>query len=578
MRDLKNKKMAIACSLIVTLYFCIVLLLASSGPLRTISGISLDTALYLLIFPSLGGGCYLFRWALRFLDNHSQIIFWLFVLTFIVCFSWLQLFNEDFQGFPGYHTSDAANHLHYRNEFISSNPNAYYRFTAFYALSYWLQAIYAEHSFFAWRDAFYLSLFGCYLCLALMGYGISRKSSLQTQDLISLIITSGATIAISHWVLLPIISYNQIDGFYAHLFSLLPLTIIWAIYSLVDSVYWRYAIFLPLIVFCRFTYGLILPDLFLTLAILSTIDVSVSRHKNYRLLWFPIMLYLAAGVAYKFLAPSMKTAGAVLKTDLNLLSAVLFITSLIALSLVVYLRPANENILNWKRVKRMILFPAVFSLVGVIALSILRFLGYTSNYYPYKYLLLASLLTGMLLCLTIYCQTIYGLATALKSEKISLGYISLSSAIHVTILIALAYLFTPLFVLYQERTTRPAAYRHLTPLTDLEGERAINQILKATNKKFGGYLIEHWPRYAYVNVSFGLRLFYEDYQRATFLQKEGYCIFWEHPLRKRNMDLHGAHNALVKIKRITQEGPYKVFAYTRSEGRPKPRMIAYKCY
>lgn len=580
-KTLKILFLTFYCLAVTTLLaFCL------SAVIRAVLAININFAIILALPPSL-----VIAYLFMRLSQHSsrKLAFlspWSMVVVMGLGFSIYRLFNFGFDGFPAYNCSDGANHLVYRDLFIRENPAMVNGIISLYGLSYWLEHLFSLSAYHSFIVAFYLLLVGIFLAFYYLNIAFNFSILSKSVRLHSAGISAITLCAILEYLLLPIISYNQIEGFWAHLFALLPLFWIWVIYSISEHPWQRLLVFLVGAIAYRYTYVLNLGDYFLLGTVLSIWEGRGlnSKRKRFFALIIAAMFTLCAVACYLKLEEIFGLIGSIQQNNLKFVSYALLLFSAVVITWsVIFTKFANKiecgYLGEFAKIQRLLLFPAFFSLISVIALFCYRLFCQCGNYYPYKYLFHPLVLLSFDFVFLIFLLIlVIGKQTASKIKCYLVVSTLLTFFVAVGCVYTLRNSYRASLPQYAERTKNLPTYRHLKTLTDTQGEKIIRTILAKNGKAFGGYYLDHWPRYSFVNASLGLPRSHNDYLKAGFIEKPGFCIFWSSPPRNKILKSHYALRAIFKLKRLEENKDFEVVDYMILEGRPKPRKIAYRCY
>ena len=566
------------------LYYIVTSALAASllsAAIRAALGISITNG-FLVSLPLSIFGCYLLQnYISKNSTNLNPFYPWSLAVITGLIFSFFRLFNIDFDGFPAYNCSDGANHLIFRDIFIDSNPSIMNGLISPYGLSFWLEHTLSLSSFSAFRAVFYLGLLGIFTALYCINLAYNQSSLSSKNRLTAYLIFSLILCVTLEFLLLPIISYNQIDGFWVHLFAITPITWIWILYSTTNSPIKRLIILIFGAAFYRYTYVLNLGDYFILGSLLALYEAIQTNQKNFRLgaLITSAIFFLCAIPCYLKLSEIIVLIGSIQPSNIQNISITLFTMATIALGLCRAIKTKKISFpFSFPETQvRTLLFPSLFSIISIIALLVYRSTFHHGNYYIYKYLLHPLFLMVFAYIIVIYS---FILSTVNQNKKTFQTYLQLGITIAFTLTCCffLRSSYSSYLPQYNERIKHLSKYNHLKPLTDPNGEKIIRQILSQQGKKFGGYYIEHWPRFSFVNASLGLARSHNDYIKAKFIEDPGYCIFWASPIRADILKSHLARKAINKLRELESSNNFQKIDYLLLEGRPKQRQLAYRCY
>ncbi|SET36325.1 hypothetical protein [Stigmatella erecta] len=165
---------------------------------------------------------------------------------------------------------DAGNHAALRMDFVTRDPGTYQGFTFFHTVTYGAQWLFGLDTFAGFRVGFYLvpAVLAVALAAALELVAVRLWRSARAWA-----VAQGALLALTltvwPFLLLRLLHYHQSDGFYGHLFGLVPRVLAWVAYALPRTAWVRCAALAGFTVLYRFTYGLNLGDFLLMAGVLA---------------------------------------------------------------------------------------------------------------------------------------------------------------------------------------------------------------------------------------------------------------------------------------------------------------------
>jgi len=447
--------------------------------------------------------------------------------------TWRMLGIPAMQGLVSTGGGDAGNHAALRADFVTRVPGTYQGFTFFHTVTYGLERLFGLDTFTSFRAGFYLV--PAVLALTLVaGLEVvtgrlwrSGRARMAAQGTLLV-----ATAVGWPFLLLRLLHYHQADGFYAHLFGLVPLVLAWLAYALPSSAWVRCAALAVFTVFYRYTYGLNLGDFLFTSGVLVLLEGPRLGPRLRRWAWpAGFVLLAAAGYAYWRLLPLAHTFGSVVAHDHERALRVQCRT-VVGLLVVRFLPPRGEG-----AERRLLDFALLFA--GVNAVAQLAYLGarLPIGYYFLKYGLHAVvLLLGA--AMLVASNRVGGALLPAQSPRArawSVGLAVLVTVMLVEVTRGWGRAFQAYEDSYAERVRGQPPFQFLEPLEDRDATALIRAVLRDGGKRFGGLLSPSWPRVNFSNVALGWVP--EDWQArnghwTVFEQgavREGpdTCVFWE---------------------------------------------------
>ena len=565
-----------------------------SGPIRTAAEYSMGASLALAAVLLFLFFVLLNRWLVnRPLSPRLLLCAMLFVsCAFLTMLD--KLYYRDFDGLVSVGGGDAGQHAYFARMFAAGEPGIYQGFTAFYALTYWLEQICSLNAFESFRTAFYLSCFLLLVCLAVLSGALIIKQGWETKRVYPyLFFISLALIADSpaNSLLFPIIHYLQADGFYPQFFGLVPLFFCWCLYSIAGQLRARALIIWGGLLLYRYSYGLNLPDFAAASGILLCWDaVSSGQPAKTKLLscFYLAASFFIAAYLYLHLGLLLEKGGMTPATNIEsgifgtaLLSVCLLFTPLI-LSLLAA-KPNNVLI-------RMCVFAGLFGVVACLAQCFYLLAGFEKIYYFYKYnfhaavlVSSAALLTGAYLAVLLLSW----LWTAkLRTGRIEGGVINWIP-VFAAALVIIAGICGFQFMIqgydsfrpaYRERKHNQAAARYLKPLADRTAWKIIDNVLNERKKRFGGFITRSWPMSQFMNAAHDYYPDILEYRRFRGRIRPNSCVFWS-----------SAAEDLEAYDRVTmgqssnyfgelRESPGRVTIRYYEKWSKEPLEISYVCF
>ncbi|HEY3587071.1 MAG TPA: hypothetical protein VGK85_07960, partial [Myxococcaceae bacterium] len=169
-----------------------------------------------------------------------------------------------FQGLPSVGGGDAGNHIGIARWFDGHAPRAYQQFVVFNSLVGLLRRLTGSNPLQAFRigwDLLLATVAWVAFTAAWVG-GRARRPALRA----AVAVLAAVAVAVISW--LPLLGYDQADGFYSHLAGLTVVCLALLCTALPRSRGWRLAALASTPVVLRFTYGLNLADVLVGVGVL----------------------------------------------------------------------------------------------------------------------------------------------------------------------------------------------------------------------------------------------------------------------------------------------------------------------
>jgi hypothetical protein len=430
---------------------------------------------------------------------------------------------------------DAGNHVSLQHEFVEANARVYQGFVALYAVAHWLGAVFGLDDFGAFSAATYVAVL-CVPFAAAAGAGAllngtkavaSRRATLAGTMLFAILLGACAVRLWGPWL-----HYQQADGFYAHLFGLVPTLLGWLAYAASERRWVRLGVVVAWVGFQRFTYGLNLGDWLLTAAALAALEAYGLRDRKRRLTWAllagAVPFLAAAFVAYRLLLPLKDVSGAVVAPDVPrmLLGQVLALLALIGAGWFVGAGSAVA--------RRLVLPPLLFGAVALAVQALYVVLRWPRDYYFYKYNLhpavwlsvalvaVAPAVVARLIQMQIQIQR----DPMTRGRWLGMGGVAASVPALVLVMSAIGMYWSG----FRERAFDPPPYTHIDALSDPALLARAREVLRERRALPGGVLDPSWPRSNFLNAS--LRAFHAfnegwpKFVSGEVTEADGTCVFW----------------------------------------------------
>lgn len=428
---------------------------------------------------------------------------------------------------------DAGNHAALHFDFATRSSDLYQGFTFFHTVTYGLMWLFGLDTFTSFRAGFFLIPASFALALAA---GLESVAGRLWRSGRAMVVAQAvlwvATAVVWPFLLLRLLHYHQADGFYAHLFGLVPLVLAWLAYGLPGSPWVRCAALAVFTVFYRFTYGLNLGDLLVTCGVLVLVEgTRLPGPKWRRGAWVLGLGFLgAAAYAYWRLLPLAHISGGFVGYSYQRALRVQCWT-VVGLLAVRFLSPREEGV-----ERRLLDFALLFC--GVNALVQLAYLGagLPIDYYFLKYGFHAVVL---LLCVALFAVSLR-VGALFQTVRVRAWRWELALAVLVALGLAevtrgWGKAFKAYEPSYWDRVRGEPPFKHLDALEDRGAIALARQVLRDEGKRFGGLLSPSWPRLNFSNVELGWvpeEWMHTNGHWPLFISGKvregpGLCVFWE---------------------------------------------------
>jgi hypothetical protein len=502
--------------------------LALGGPLRTLTGWTLNVSLLVALAVSLVVIAPFVPALARRPARRGDALVGNAVVLIVGAFAVWLLYNRDFDGLANLRSDrglaiDGAFHVSIYHHFVHDDPYAYVGFVSMYSVWYVLAALRGGDLPFALRATLALGLFvtaiaPCIVSFSLGGQRRERRS-LASAALVCLV----ASLAVQYFLVLPLESFHLGAGFWAPLFGLIALSALWWIDVLVRPLLLRVAAFVFVTALYRYTYGLNLPELLATLASLAALDALGRRRPLLARGVLGLGALGCAGAAlhaFSLLKPMFTKAGWIVENDLGrVMHGELW--GILALALAALALPARADAAQ-TGIVRAVRFPLLFALWNVLVMWQIARLPPTTSYYQHKYSFQAVvLLAGAF----VVVATFWAMVTAQHLHRRALVGLAMC-----LVLVAVSqHELRRGFAAYQPGFKEQAfgkPYRLLNAWLDEPAYARMRQTVAERHERFGGYVGSFWPRIVFMNALFG----YGDgnfWIHPTLARSAGSCIFWD---------------------------------------------------
>ncbi len=512
--------------------------------------------------------------------GRSQGDAWATIVPLVVAVaSVLLLYNRAFAGLTNYVGADGGVHAYYAQRFAEV-PDTYERFISMYAIIYWIEHLGRTNIFWGFCGVFYAGVVVVAVVPSLVA-AAAQASLARTRAAAAAgrLAGAAAALAIAWYVILPQQNYHQTDGFFVHLFGLVPLFGLWLVDATTNARLWRWLWIAAGAALYRFTYGINLADLALALSALAVADsfgTGVPTWLRWPLRASPVFAFFAARLFFRQLVPLMRAYGWFVAYKLDVVLAAEALVAL-TLGLVVALLVRSRASVAARALR----LPLAFVAANWADARYLQHLKPPEPYYLLKYPIHGVVLGAAALVVVVT------LAAVLVVDALATKPRTLASLAVGVVALALATRgiqqwrvgFRPFWPLFEERVLRHAPYRTTRPLADLAAWPRIEQVLKRQNKQFGGYLTSWWPMFNFMNAAFGYYNGGRRFWDHGFAKHEpGYCVFWD----RGKVDWWSGRNDFTSalsfdVSQLEQRGPQECIGYRAHWNRSIERTLCYVC-
>ncbi len=446
--------------------------------------------------------------------------------TFGLAANWL--YNPFFDGMVSVGGGDNGVHVREMMTWLRSDPTTYGGCVGMHALAWWLERALGWTAFESFRVIFYLTVLWVVSlpCLAVLGSSNESSSA-------GLAVTAAAWLALTLWsaarYLLPVLGYQQADGFMAHLFALVPLIAAWLVDVLVRARLLRVAGLLLSLAAYRYSYALNLGDFVIAISVLLLVESGGFGRWRWPLRAAALLLGLSSVIVYQYLLQLLPRAGAIVYYDKPTVVQAQWtaLAALAAATVAGLLVDGRESALA-----RLARLPRGFCAGGGVAWYVIGGLPGVERYYPTKYSLHAFVLAAVA-SVAVLSVSLGRAVTALQRRARPARLLAAAAVVSLLVLSAVdgwARGFEPYRPAYLERSTGRPPFRRIRPLADRHARRRIAEILAARSARFAGYLVASWPMFNFFNSELGFcDGTFECFQRAQPERAPGSCVFWEGP-------------------------------------------------
>ncbi len=516
-----------------------------SGAVRFLTGWTLGTSL-LLCVATMGLALCMYVWrapAWNESPTRVPVIAALAMMAMTIAWFFRLWWTPVFRGLPNTIWGvDVGNHALLYLRFTEGDHQQYEGFVGLYALIHWYRQTFGawlsktNAIYFGIRFAHYVCMLAVPVALGLVPYPALAQLRTTRQQLVASALIIPFAMSVLTFLIFPPAGYYQAEGFYSQIVGVYPLMLGWLCFGLLENPALRFLVCMFWVVVQRFSYGLNLGDLLLTLAYLWSYEAWAIRPLWLRwgaVLFVPVALAAACLVDDKLYALRGAHGYFINHSVPWVLGGQLVLSSAL-LSAPAALHAAGVSVTD--PAQRLWRYAGTFGLVNG-ALTMLYF-AYDAplEYYILKY----SLYPVILVCAAsvgpiasvIAHMVSSDLKTLLRRESMRLIVAMLAvGALSAGALRHGHASYRPLAVERYERT-RPnmVLFSHYEPKVDA----FIDRTLETRNAQFGGYYDPYWPR---MFLTDALRfqfsavpdfVYNRAFERAErmFEDKPGHCYFY----------------------------------------------------
>jgi hypothetical protein len=558
----------------------LVLPLLLSGVVRTWLGWSLPRSLVPALALSIPASWPFFAaWRAGRDRSSGGALAWIVPLV-VALASVLLLYNRAFAGLVNYAGGDGGVHAHYARLFATDRSELYQGFVSMYALAYWIEQLGRTHIYWAMCGIFYagvavVAALPCLVAFAALS-SLARSRVARWAGRIACFVGALAT---AWYVILPQQHYHQTDGFFVHLFGLVPLFALWLVDATTEARLWRWLWLGGGALVYRYTYGLNLPDLALALSALAVAD-SFAPGTPAWLRWplrvTPIGALVAVRVFFRQLKPLLDSYGWIVPYPI---ATVLLAEALLVLALGIVVATTLRG--RAATAARALRLPLAFVAANWADARYLQHLRPAQPYYFLKYpmhgVVLGAAAVVVVATLVAVLVTDAIVSRPRRLAAALLGLVALALATRVVQRWRVG--FAPLQATFEERVFRQAPYHSTRPLADLAAWSRIDRVLLREHKQFGGYVTSYWPMFHFMNAAFGYYNGGRQFWERGFVKNEpGYCVFWD----RGKVDWWSAPSDLTpalssNLLILEHNGAQECIGYRAHWNTSVERMLCYAC-
>lgn len=438
---------------------------------------------------------------------------------------------------------DIGNHALIYQRFTGEEHAIYEGFVGLYALVHWyrgtLGAALSKTSsiYYGLRFAHYVCLLTVPVALALIAYPSVATLRTRRRQAAAWGLILPFQLAVLSCLIFPVLGYYQAEGFYSQIVGLYPLLLGWLCFGLVEEPRARFLLCMFWIVVQRFSYGLNLGDLLITLAYLWSWELRPIRPRWLRwgaIAFIPVALGFS-WLIYSKLYPLRLLQGYFIEQSVAWVLGAQVTLSIALLAAPSALRAANVSVSDAS--VRLWRFAGTFGLVNGAITTVYFAHDEPLKYYILKYGLYPIILVLIASIGPISCILAHMVSSdwrqSFKPEplRLALGALFVSALVSGTMM----HGHLPYREMAIERYERTVPNAQLFSHYERKVDKFIDRTLEQRgNAQFGGYYDPFWPRMFSMNA---LRFLFSvgpdyNYNRAferserMFEDKSGHCYFY----------------------------------------------------
>lgn len=553
-----------------------------AGIVRTVTGVTIETGFFAALPLEILLGltfCARRRGPRPAATARAITIAGLLVGLALIGWSFRLLYSRDMGALVAYYGFDGGSHIGYRRLFVNTDPHTYFGFVSLYSVTHLLDRLLPLVPGTSFAIAFYSTLAVVAVAPLIVVVALLQGMAVPPRTRAAGVATFSITwlFALRSFVI-PILGNMQADGFYGHLFGLLPVALIWLADVLFRPRLLRLLWMGAALVLCRFTYGLNLPDALCTCGALWLFDALGGRRRL-----IPVLAgagaIAAAIVGWVALTASFRHGGYVEVYPFQDAASTMRIAVLtLAVYGVLAAHPGgaekaaapDDASMNLSTAIR---WPVLFAFVALVSLQGFLRVPAVETYYVIKHSLVPLVFLAAAACICL-AHAMALAATANRRAAVALAGLTMAVVIgHLAE--RTDRIFTDLREELDERNL-PPPHAKLRPLVDRHTWNFIHSTLTTKHKTFGGYMSRDFPVAHFLNAWLGF-----DSQLQEFVApapKPGTCVFWDHPEDDPTFTYQPSLNVLNVTRSLLEAEPTKHCESYTADWWVKPRTLCYRCY
>jgi hypothetical protein len=453
------------------------------------------------------------------------------ILVAVAAFAGALVYNRHFHGLPNYQNSDGwggadgGYHVIFFWDFVKRGHDTYHGFVAMYSLWEALRRLGSRHLLVAIDGSLvYARVVAAVVPCAIAFSVLHRFRGERRAWWAGAVAALVATLAVQYLVVLPLLNFHTMGGFWAHVFGLVPLFFLWLADALVRPRLVRLAVLCAGLVLVRYTYALNLADLCGLFGALLVVEALGARTSpawmRAALAAAAVAAFIAARHVFILSEPIFAQWGWVLEHDVGAaergLSLAVVAGALTMLAWPVRGAAAHSGIVRALR------FPVLFAAADLIVLAFVRRLPPTTFYYFNKYDVAAlALAAGALVVVAAFWAALCASQARLPALAAALVAVAVATAGVVRMHRSLAAFDTG----FREQVFG-GPYERSYPWVMPATLDRIQRTLDDEHKAFGGYKSRHFAMRVTTNAIF-------DHGDIGWMHQPhlddspGHCIFWD---------------------------------------------------